>query len=127
MRSTLFPQSTNKRPTGNKVLLTLDISKFSLNRLVGHLDFGFNRWHFLSPLINLIPVHILEPFMLLNRLRIILKPQPFLRILSQKFFYQVPEHFRTVLREANHSLTHFLVQLRFGLCVEWRNTSQEFV
>jgi len=92
-----------------------------------YLYFILYRRHLQFPIKNCLPIHILEPRMLLYRLRIFSTSQSFLRILTQQLFNQISECFRRVFGEPYHSSPDQIIQLSFGISVERRETSIQLI
>ncbi len=97
-----------------------------LNR-VPNLQLVLNRRHLQLPIQHCLPIHIVEPRVLLYRLCIFLSPQTFFRVLAEQLLYQVSEHFRRIFGEPYHSPPHQIIKFSFGIRVEGREASIELI
>lgn len=106
--------------------LALHVVELCFYRLP-YLQLVVDRRHLQPTLQHRLPVHLVEPRMLLYRLSILFAPQPLLRVLAQEFFYQISEYFRGVLGEPYDSCPHQIIEFCFGIGVEGREASIELV
>ena len=100
--------------------------EFRLYR-VPYLQLVLDRRHLQSAVQNRLPINVIEPGMLFDRLRIFFAAEPLLRILAEQFLDEISKELRGIFGEAYDSSPDEVVKLSLGVGVEGREAGIELI
>lgn len=91
------------------------------------LETVFDWRHLQLTFKHVLPIHALQPRVLLYRLRVSLKSESLLRVLAEKLLDEVSKNLRSVLGEPNHTRSYKVVELSLRVSVKRWKTSIQLV